>query len=166
MYGRVERGQNSLHRPHDGGLPEQRSSAAPPSPNGCEWPGRSSDAPAFWGMPLLRKLTHVRWLDAEKPQVTEVSAQERVRARRQYFVRTVAHSYLAASVRPSRRPVGRSLRRKARLVANRDPLRLLREAWHTSRHLQRNRLQMVKFGAGIVVANGDLRAAARARVVV
>ena len=91
-YGRVERGQNTLHEAHDGGLPEQRSSAAPPRPNGWAQRGASRGPPACFSMLLLKKLTEVCYIDAEKPQVTAVSARERVRARQQYVARTVVHS--------------------------------------------------------------------------
>ena len=105
-----------MHEAHDGGLPEQRSSAAPPRPNGWAQRGASRGPPACFSMLLLRKLTEVCYIDAEKPQVTAVSARERVRARQQYVARTVVHSEAASSVRHSRGLCGRSLAPITRLV--------------------------------------------------
>ena len=65
-YGRVERGQNTLHEAHDGGLPEQRSSAAPPRPNGWAQRSASADAPAFFCILQVPGLTDLWRVDAEK----------------------------------------------------------------------------------------------------
>ena len=66
LYGHVERGQNTLHEAHDGGLPEQRSSAPPPRPNGWAQRSASADAPAYFCILQVSGLTVLWRVDAEK----------------------------------------------------------------------------------------------------
>ena len=105
-----------MHEAHDGGLPEQRSSAPPPRPNGWAQRSASADAPAFSRTPVLAKLTVLCWLDVEMPYVTAVSSRELHGSRAQRHGLCTAHSKAAPHGAPSRPLDGRCLRPIARLV--------------------------------------------------